>query len=133
MSSAKLSPECVSDLMKPCLQQWWVAGGWAIDGFLGSVTREHDDVDVAVLRRDEAGLRTYLNSQGLEVWPGLGNGRALDSPIYPEEPLPSGTKVLLCRTSPTEDWAFECLINKTFETDWVFFNDDRVRKPLDEI
>ena len=123
----------VSDLLKPCPQQWWIAGGWAIDGFLGGVTRKHGDVDVAILQREEAALRSYLDSQGIEVWPGLGNGQALDSPIHPGEQLPSGTKVLLCRTSPKDDWSFECLINKTDENEWVFFNDDRVRRPLTEI
>jgi Aminoglycoside-2''-adenylyltransferase len=31
---------------------WWIAGGWAIDLFLGRQTREHEDLDVLILRRD---------------------------------------------------------------------------------
>jgi hypothetical protein len=34
---------------------WWIGGGWAIDLFVGSSPREHDDVDVVVLRRDQLG------------------------------------------------------------------------------
>jgi hypothetical protein len=39
---------------------WWIAGGWAIDLFLGGHHRTHHDVDVAVLRRDQGDLHHYL-------------------------------------------------------------------------
>ena len=35
------------------LSAWWaVAGGWAIDCYIGSETRSHTDLDVVVLRGD---------------------------------------------------------------------------------
>lgn len=36
---------------------WYVAGGWAVDLFLGRRTRPHEDIEVAVLRRDQGSLR----------------------------------------------------------------------------
>jgi hypothetical protein len=39
---------------------WAVAGGWAIDLFLGRVTRPHADVDVAVWRDQHQQLREAL-------------------------------------------------------------------------
>jgi hypothetical protein len=39
---------------------WWVAGGWAVDMFLGSITRSQSDVDIAVLRADQDMLWRYL-------------------------------------------------------------------------
>src|SRR5215212_7210429 len=41
-------------------QPWWFAGGWAIDLFLGRVTREHDDIEIGVFRRDQDRLREHL-------------------------------------------------------------------------
>lgn len=35
------------------LPGWWVAGGWAIDLWLGRQTREHVDLDLATLRKDQ--------------------------------------------------------------------------------
>ena len=32
---------------------WFIAGGWAIDLFLGRKTREHADVDFALSRLDQ--------------------------------------------------------------------------------
>src|SRR5690242_8731579 len=39
---------------------WAVAGGWAIDLFLGRVTRQHADVDIAVWRDEHERLREAL-------------------------------------------------------------------------
>ena len=39
---------------------WWIAGGWAIDLFLGEQTRHHDDIDVLILRRDQREVRTIF-------------------------------------------------------------------------
>ena len=39
---------------------WGIAGGWAIDLFLGKVTREHPGVKIAVFRRDQTALHQYL-------------------------------------------------------------------------
>ena len=41
---------------------WWIAGGWAIDMFLGRKTREHGDVDVALLRSDWAAVQQHLRA-----------------------------------------------------------------------
>jgi GrpB-like predicted nucleotidyltransferase (UPF0157 family) len=39
---------------------WFVAGGWAIDLFVGRNTRDHKDVDVAIFREDQFELRQHL-------------------------------------------------------------------------
>ena len=43
----------LSDLAVP----WWITGGWAVDLAVGHVTRDHADVDVMMLERDEHALR----------------------------------------------------------------------------
>jgi GrpB-like predicted nucleotidyltransferase (UPF0157 family) len=58
---------------------WHIGGGWALDLFLGRVTRIHDDVDVAVARADQATLHQHLTARGwtlltpfeqrLQPWP----------------------------------------------------------------
>jgi Aminoglycoside-2''-adenylyltransferase len=42
---------------------WWaLAGGWAVDAWLGTQTREHLDIDVAVLHADQLEVRRYLSA-----------------------------------------------------------------------
>ena len=32
---------------------WWLGGGWAIDIWAGAPSREHEDIEICVLRRDQ--------------------------------------------------------------------------------
>jgi hypothetical protein len=45
---------------------WCVAGGWALDLFLGRVTRTHADLELAVLREDQASLQGHLAGWSFE-------------------------------------------------------------------
>ena len=49
------APEEVAGRLEDVDVPWYVAAGWAIDLFLGSVRREHEDIEIAVprSRRDE--------------------------------------------------------------------------------
>jgi hypothetical protein len=49
-----------SRLMAGFEPPWWIAGGWAVDLFLGRVSREHHDPEIALLRRDQDRLRRHL-------------------------------------------------------------------------
>lgn len=42
----------------------WVDGGWGIDALLEKQTRPHNDLDIAVDRKDEKKLRELLASKG---------------------------------------------------------------------
>lgn len=65
--------------MDGCTCDWAVGSGWAIDLFLGRVTRVHHDIDLIVDRRDQFALRVHLAARGynfvtplngrLEPWP----------------------------------------------------------------
>jgi len=60
-----LCPSDVGRLLSGLTCPWWICGGWALDLFLNSETRRHDDLDVAVLRRDQAELYRYLRDWDL--------------------------------------------------------------------
>lgn len=61
----------------PC--QWHFSGGWALDLFLGRVTRVHHDVDVEISRTDQLVLQQYMMARNwkfvtpfegrLQAWP----------------------------------------------------------------
>lgn len=50
----------VASLFARCPMRWWLSGGWAIDHWLGSRTRDHGDIDVSTLRPHLAGLLSAL-------------------------------------------------------------------------
>jgi hypothetical protein len=42
--------------------RWWIAGGWALDLFIGAQTRPHADLDIGILRRDVGEVLRHLSS-----------------------------------------------------------------------
>jgi uncharacterized protein (DUF952 family) len=46
---------------------WWVAGGWALDLFLGRRTRPHADLEVSLLASDQAALFGQLRGWDLRL------------------------------------------------------------------
>ena len=77
---------------------WWVAGGWAMDLLLGHQTREHGDLDLLVLRRDQASVREELRDWDVHAAdpPGslrLWRGRRDAATRRPRRLVPSHTHV----------------------------------------
>ena len=48
---------------------YWLFGGWAVDFWVGAVTRPHDDIDVAAWRKDYDAIRDALVDAGWEHTP----------------------------------------------------------------
>jgi hypothetical protein len=44
--------------------EYWLFGGWAVDFYVGSVTRAHDDVDLAVWLQDRDRIVELLTADG---------------------------------------------------------------------
>ena len=47
----------------------WLFGGWAVDFWVGRVTREHGDVDLAVWQRDRLAIHATLLGDGWHTVP----------------------------------------------------------------
>jgi hypothetical protein len=57
-----MAPDEAAAVLGTLKVSWWIAGGWAIDLVLGHQSREHGDLDVLVLRRNQALVREYLSA-----------------------------------------------------------------------
>jgi hypothetical protein len=56
----------------------WLRGGWAMDLFLGEVTRDHRDIDWFAWTGDAGVLRAELEGRGFQAVPGLPPDQQLD-------------------------------------------------------
>ncbi len=129
--NSSYSPRSARELLEPVACPWWVAGGCAIDLFLDRSTRNHEDLDLAILRRDEGAFRRHL--QDWELWPGLGEGRLGPAPLQAEAPVPRDLEALWCRPTPTSSWAFELLLNRADGDEWLFKRNEAIRVPVDQL
>jgi hypothetical protein len=106
-----LTPAQVAALLGGFDGPWWIAGGVAIDLFLGAATREHHDLDVAVLR---------------DHWPSI-------EAALPEWDFRVGTNEVWARRQATEPWCVEFLLEERDGADWVYRRHPEVTLPLIEV
>lgn len=120
-------PLKVARLMHGFKPFWCVAGGWAIDLFLGAMTRPHDDIEIAISRRDQMLLQKHLRgwtlkkatNGKLEVWE---EGEILKLPVHE----------IHCFNKNFEPSLVEVLLNEFDENGWVFRRDQRITKSFSE-
>ena len=54
----------VDRLLEQAGLEYWLFGGWAVDFYVGSITRAHDDVDIAVWLADVPAIHQILEQDG---------------------------------------------------------------------
>jgi len=106
---------------------WCVAGGWAIDLFLGRVTRPHNDVELAIFRHDQGLLhRQFPDWEFRKVV--AGHFAVWEA----DEQLSLPIHEIHAHTDKAPPLAIEFLLNERFADDWAFRRDLRVRLPLEQ-
>ncbi|MEO6398686.1 MAG: amino acid transporter [Tepidiformaceae bacterium] len=121
-----MGPEDVATLLAGFTGPWWIAGGWAIEAFVGGPFREHSDVDIGLRREDQVAMQTYLGGWELHAVDPPGTLRAWQ----PGELLPAGVHDIWARPRPNAAWRFQLMLNETKGDDWVFRRDARIRREL---
>jgi hypothetical protein len=104
---------------------WWIAGGWAIDLFMGAQTRTHKDLDVGVRRADAPRVIAAL--------PGWEFFEAKDgslSRLVPGTIPRPGVNSLRIRRAGEPLWSLELLLDDSDGSDWIFRREPSIRRPL---
>ncbi|MGB6307062.1 MAG: hypothetical protein WBF89_04650 [Steroidobacteraceae bacterium] len=119
-------PTEVLELLTPLSIPWWIAGGWALDLFLGRVTRPHGDVDVGIFRGDAPSMCTSLAGWDFfEAHEGALTHLALRT--APRRAVNS----LWCRRQGEREWKFELMLDDGGGDQWIFRRDHEIRLPLE--
>jgi hypothetical protein len=104
---------------------WWIAGGWALDLFVGTQTRAHKDLDVGARRRDAARILAAL--------PGWEFFEAHEGSLH-QIPIGLGPRAkvnsLWGRLAGEPHWMLELMLDDSDEEHWVFRRDPSIRRPL---
>ena len=104
---------------------WWLAGGRALDLFLGRSGRPHADLDIAVPRRDIGEFLRRL--AGWDIHEAHGGTLV---------PLECGTaprlnvNSLWCRRRGATHWSFEVLLDEVRGDTWMYRRDPRITRPM---
>lgn len=118
-------PLQVTPVLRDFKPSWFVAGGWAIDLFLGKETRPHQDIEVAVFRKDQIALHDCFDGWLLQK---IVNGKPLV--WYRDERLTLPTHEIHCFNETAQPPRIEILLNESNETDWLYRRNPKVRRSL---
>ena len=113
-------------LLRDLGREWYVCGGWALDLFLGRVTRAHKDVDIAVARRDQSEVQGYLLRRGWRL------EKAADGTLSPweeGEELAPPLHAVWCSNGAHDPAFFELLLNEMDDELFRFRRDPSVTLP----
>lgn len=119
----------VVDLFSQTSCPWWIAGGYAVELAVGRPFREHEDIDVLLLRRDQYAVHDLL--AGWELWAADPPGTL--RPWLRGELLPFGVHDVWCRPGPDAPWRIQVMLDEADGETWVSRRDARVRRPLDRL
>ena len=120
-----LTPHDAADLLSAARLPWWIAGGWALDLFLGKVTRAHGDLDIGIFRKDAAIVLAAL--RGWEFFEARDG--ALTQLVEDDVPR-AEVNSLWCKRANGAHWEFELMLDGCDGEFWVFRRDARIRRPL---
>jgi hypothetical protein len=105
---------------------WWVAGGFAIELAVGRRIRNHGDIDVLLLRRDQLVVQRVL--AGWQWWAADPPGSL--RPWASGDVLPQAVHDIWCRPAPDEPWRIQVMLDESHSQEWVSRRDPRVRRPI---
>ncbi|WP_137789126.1 hypothetical protein [Bacillus sp. E(2018)] len=119
----------IQGILSPIPIQWWIAGGWALDLYLDRMTREHDDIDVVILRSQHLLLQRYLASD----WEGYKAFKGKLTPWNMNEKLETHFDNLWFKKKGESTWAIQVMIIDSENDYWIYKRNGTIRKKLSDI
>ncbi|MBK9324387.1 MAG: hypothetical protein IPM97_15790 [Bdellovibrionaceae bacterium] len=124
-----LSPSELINTLLNLNCRWSIAGGWAIDLFLGRQTRKHEDIDVIIKRDDQFELQEILKDW--ELW--VADPPGVLRPWRKSEYIGKGLQDIWCRRSKNDPWRIQVMLYDVENGKWLFKRDESIRKGLKDV
>lgn len=121
-------PSELASRLKHASRPWYVVGGWALDLWHGIQTREHEDLEFAVLPESVRAFREILRELDFfTVHAGLIEPLAQD-----KAPLPHVSQ-LWGLDSGSARWCVDMMLERGTSSTWIYKRDESIQAPRSEI
>lgn len=122
------SPAELSQRLDGVSRPWCVVGGWALDLWQGSKTREHDDLEFTVLREDLGIFRRKLGDMEFYTV----NDGTIEPLPADQHPAPEIFQIW-CFDRPAGCWRTDMMIEPGTNDTWVYKRNPEITRPRIEI
>jgi hypothetical protein len=116
-------------LFKNAPFSWGLAGGYAIEQFVGQPIRDHGDIDVLVFRDNQLLLQTWLSEWELSAADPPGDLREWRTGEY----LPSGINDIWAHRKSVQYWEIQFMFMEVAGDAWYSKRSDSVRGHREEL
>ena len=123
-----LTPAQATERLKGLDVPWWIAGGWALDLYMGRQTRSHGDLDLAILRGGEAALRRQLRGWELFI-----ADVGMLTPWMEGEPFPAERHAIWAREPGRDAFQLEIAVEQRDADRWTYRRDPRIGTHVEDI
>jgi len=121
-------PAELSHRLSSVSRPWCVVGGWALDLWHGTKTREHEDLEFTILREDLHVFRHALN--GMELY-AVSDGE-LQHLTDDQEPQQEISQIW-CFDNQADCWRADMMIDLGTDDYWVYKRDRQIRRLRSEM
>jgi hypothetical protein len=121
------APEPISravTLMASFPLPWGLCGGCAVDAWLGRITREHKDLDLAVFEEDQGALFEHLRG-----WRLIGHALPDDEHEDPWDGRPLGVQAHIHATAD-DGFELDVQVEERSADEWVLVREPRIAVPV---
>lgn len=109
-----LSVDTVTKVFADAPFYWALAGGYAVELFLGTSIRPHEDIDVIIFRDDQLHLQTWLKNWELYAADPPGTLRKWEQGEF----LPYGIHDIWGHEIGEEAWQLQIMVTEVDGNDW---------------
>lgn len=118
-------PLKISFILQEYKGLWMIAGGWAIDLYLGKVTRKHKDIEIAIPRNEQQQLKEYLTNWSFDY---VENSR-----FTPWEKNVHLSLPIHEIHAKNDTYQLEILLNEIDNNEWTFRRNKDIKYPLKKL
>jgi len=123
-----LSVSEVNEIFSDTPVKWCIAGGWALDLYLGKQSRTHDDIDVLLFRDEQLTAFEYLSKDWMLYK--AENGKLT---IWNKGEFLTSTNDIWVSKDSDSPWAFQIMLVDTERGSWIYKRQKSIRRELNDI
>jgi len=112
-------------------QRWWLSGGLALERFAGFSWRDHEDIDIGILRKDIPFFAGVLQKNGFELFFAY-KGELTEFDLN-KKMLMENTNNLWCKQPDSELWQLDIPINEGDDLNWAYRRDPSMKIPWENV
>ena len=121
-----LSISQIGQLLKHFPAEWLIAGGYAIELFVGRSFRRHGDLDIWILRKDQQLLPVFIKQ-----WEFFIANQGQLTPWEPDQYIAFPIQSLWARAKGLNLWQLQIMLVDVEGEDWLYRRDPSIRLPFE--